>query len=192
MGLALTIAVLAASPPVHAHDNKHEGRHEDAREAAATNTVLLDDAIRSELSALAVLRGGDIDIKSLSGKFVVVSFFASWCVPCRAEFIEMRKLIETMGSDKIKVVTINWLEDFTHYPSETLQIFRVLDRLDPHITAIEGTKNIARRFGGERGIRAIPALFAFDPAGAMVYRFQFGAGLDKSHTTAADLLAAFQ
>ena len=96
-----------------------------------------------------------------------------------------------MDLDRLKVVTINWLEDVTHYPQESLAIYRVLDRLDPHITALEGTAAIARTFGGPDGVRAIPALFAFDPAGQLIYRFQFSLDAEKSHTTADDLREAF-
>ena len=97
-----------------------------------------------------------------------------------------------MGPDRLKVVTINCLEDFTRYPQASLAIYRVLDRLDPHITAVAGTEDISRRFGGADGIRAIPTLFAFDPSGAQVFRFQRGSAAGKSHTAAADLRAAFR
>lgn len=177
--LAFIIALPAALPAA-------------AQQVAATNSLILTEAVKAELSELAIMRGGDIDRASLSGKFVIVSFFASWCAPCRAEFIELRKLIERMGPDRVKVVTVNWLEDFAHYPGESFQIFRVLDRLDPHITAVEGTTSISQIFGGPRGIGAIPALFAFDPDGHQVYSFQFGIGAQKSHTSADDLIAAFR
>lgn len=44
------------------------------------------------------LTGADISLKSFTGKPVVVNFFASWCVPCRAEAPGLAKLAHEFGS----------------------------------------------------------------------------------------------
>jgi len=157
---------------------------------AAADRLTLDAPTMDLLSDLDVLRGGDIEPSALAGKFVVVNFFASWCAPCRAEFRELNALIDEVGAANIKVVTINWLEDAPHLPQASLQIYRVLDRLNPHITAVAGTGEVSRLFGGDAGIGAIPALFAFGPNGAEIFRFLYRPDSTRSHTTADDLRRA--
>ncbi len=44
---------------------------------------------------------------------VIVSFFASWCVPCRQELPLINSLVDELKAKGIKVVLINVKEDFT-------------------------------------------------------------------------------
>ncbi len=44
---------------------------------------------------------------------VIVSFFASWCVPCRHELSLINSLVDELREKGIKVVLINVKEDFS-------------------------------------------------------------------------------
>jgi cytochrome c biogenesis protein CcmG, thiol:disulfide interchange protein DsbE len=52
------------------------------------------------------LTGADISLKSFAGKPVVINFFASWCVPCRAEAPGLAKLAHEFGS-RVQLVGIS-------------------------------------------------------------------------------------
>ena len=46
-------------------------------------------------------------IADFAGKKLLVNFWASWCVPCRAEMPALQALATTYNSDKFEVVPIN-------------------------------------------------------------------------------------
>ncbi|MFQ5971687.1 MAG: redoxin family protein [Alphaproteobacteria bacterium] len=152
--------------------------------------LLFTQAIAAEMARLEVIRGSRPDEQELRGKAVVVSFFASWCVPCRREFLEMRRLIEAVGSDRVKVIAVNWLEDIGHYPAHPMRMQRLIDRADPHISVVVGTEAISRAFGGPEGVRTLPSLYAFDRSGREVYRFVLSSDRARQNSDHRDIASA--
>lgn len=53
------------------------------------------------------LNGGEIKLAALSGKVVVIDFFASWCEPCMRELPELEKLHRQLGKDGVVFLGIN-------------------------------------------------------------------------------------
>ena len=151
----------------------------------AAGALGLTPETRVLLSELEILRGGDLAASDMVGKPVIVAFFASWCVPCRAEFTELRRLIAHVGHENVEVVAVNWLEDVGHYPAESTRLMRMLDRVDPHITAVEGTEAVAQAFGG---IGSLPALFVFDGDGQSLLRFVYEEGSRRTHLSLDELI----
>ena len=147
----------------------------------------LDLPTIDRLAALKVLRGPSVNTDGLRDRPVVVAFFASWCVPCRAGFVELRKLIENVGPANVTVVAINWLEDAGHYPGETFRLQRLLDRVAPHITVVAGDKATSMAFDG---VTALPTLFVFGRDGAENFRFKYDGVSPPSHPSHEELLQA--
>lgn len=56
---------------------------------------------------LPALMGGRVELSKLRGHPVVVSFWGTWCPPCRTEFPELVRLHETHGSTGLRVLGIN-------------------------------------------------------------------------------------
>lgn len=48
-----------------------------------------------------------VNVGQSSGKVMVVTFWASWCAPCRAELPMLSKLQKVAGPDQIRVVAVN-------------------------------------------------------------------------------------
>src|SRR5262245_14870088 len=52
-----------------------------------------------------------VRLTSFRDKVVVVSFFATWCEPCRKE-LPMLEALQRVGADKgLQVIAVNWKED---------------------------------------------------------------------------------
>jgi len=48
-----------------------------------------------------------IDLESLRGKPVLLTFWASWCGPCREELPELEKLVGELAEEGFVLVTVN-------------------------------------------------------------------------------------
>jgi len=56
------------------------------------------------------LSGKSVDIANYKGKVLIVNFWASWCEPCREEFVELIELQEKYGSKGLVVLAVNLAE----------------------------------------------------------------------------------
>ena len=79
--------------------------------AAADVSLTLSSGLKAKLSALPHLTGETLTAADLAGKITIVSFFASWCPPCNAEFRHLAELREHYG-DTLTIVSVNVFEDY--------------------------------------------------------------------------------
>jgi len=57
---------------------------------------------------LGVTKNGDVlETKQFQGKVLIVTFWASWCAPCRAELSYLERLQRRVAKDLLQVVAVN-------------------------------------------------------------------------------------
>ncbi|MDE0056040.1 MAG: TlpA disulfide reductase family protein, partial [Gammaproteobacteria bacterium] len=53
-------------------------------------------------------RNGDrINLEEMSGKIVVISFWATWCPPCLKELPVLEAIHNSIGEDRLEVIAVN-------------------------------------------------------------------------------------
>ncbi len=134
--------------------------------AGAVKNVVLTDDLRAHLLTLSPLIKTPVKARSLRDHVVVVSFFASWCPPCRAEFKTLNAIAGEFRDAPLTIIAINAYEDFDQ--NDEVRLERFLQDTSPRFKVVTGTDETLALFGG---VDRIPTVFTFDADGKAVMRF---------------------
>ena len=116
-----------------------------------------------EIVGPSVLAGGTFRLSSLQGKYVLVNFFATWCVPCVKEHPEMVKFSERhRAAGDAAVVSVIYDDEL----SEVRSFFAKRGGDWPVVEA-SGAKV-------DWGVRGVPESFLVDPSGTVLTRIVGG------------------
>ncbi|MEQ8369095.1 MAG: TlpA disulfide reductase family protein [Alphaproteobacteria bacterium] len=130
----------------------------------------LDSALQTALKGQRVLRDPVTDA-AFDGRPVLVTFFASWCPPCRAEMGHLQSYIDKHG-DTVSMIAVNWMEDFAG-PIDTARLNRFLDVVPASMPVIQADGRLTQAMGG---VLSVPAVFIFDGQGQEVFTLGGGQG----------------
>ncbi len=141
----------------------------DGRAAAPPGgrEVVLNAPLRARLLALQRLDGPQLRPNALAGKVVIVTFFASWCPPCREEFVHLKKVYATHRHEGLEIVAVNLFENFDELSDER-RLAKYLEATQPGFPVVKGDDAISAAFGT---VRRIPTLLVFDRQGRSAFTF---------------------
>ena len=112
--------------------------------------------------------GKPLLMSAYKGRVVIVTFWASWCGPCRKELPVLEALQRKVSADKLLVIAVNWQENNEDYRS----IKRTLKEFQLTLTH-DGNGELGRKFG----VHSIPHMFIIGKDGRIAYeRSGYGEG----------------
>ena len=106
------------------------------------------------------LDGKFYDTSEMRGQVLVVSFGATWCVPCAWEAVAIEELKEEYKGKPVRFLSVN-IEDLKRMPNEVLRYYAKERRTTQPVLRDPGGEALARFTGGAR----IPVLVFFDREG---------------------------
>ena len=123
------------------------------------------------------LHNQNITTEMLSGKVVIVEFWATWCPPCRSTLNWLGKLKQRYG-EKLVVLAIS-------VESEEADVREYAKTIDPSVRLSLGSEALVSSFGS---ITAVPTMYVFDQQGKVAGIF-YGAP-ENLHTKAEGTLGS--
>jgi len=103
LGILLIVAYLLLSAAVLMGDRARANDH--FMEAMAI--VRFDPKIQTQNFILPDLYGNQVSLADFRGKIVFLNFWASWCLPCRAEMPSMEKLYNKFKNSDFTILAVN-------------------------------------------------------------------------------------
>ena len=150
---------------------------------STANAPTLDTSLKtliSEMQPMTKMTLGPLDNKPL-----LVTFFASWCPPCRPEFVEINTLRKEFPESAITMIAINIFEDHFDDP-RGVRMKRFLRSTAPNFPVLKpGDEDQALKKLGD--LDRIPTVYLFDADGTPRYTFIHQRNATKTHITASEI-----
>jgi thiol-disulfide isomerase/thioredoxin len=126
------------------------------------------------------LDGKKVSLETYTGKVVVISFWATWCPPCRMELPVLER-IQIAGKGQIQVVAIN---------TEERDVFRHAAKILKDLT-IKLTNDESEKAFGAYGVKGLPHLLVIGKD-MRIISVREGYGPSELDDVAAELNAALR
>lgn len=120
------------------------------------------------------LKEEDVSLASYRGKYVLLDFWASWCMPCRADNPHVKKLYNAYKDKNFTVLGVS-LDNGDIGKKYWLRAIKMDSVTWDQISELQGFQGKASRL---YGITAVPTNFLIDPSGKIIGKNLRGGALD--------------
>lgn len=140
------------------------------------------------------LHGAEVSLSAYRGKYVLLDFWASWCVPCRKSMPHVKELYERYKDKGFAVIAI--ADDDNNHAAWEKAIEKDGTDLWPNIlrgidwTAIRKGEKSPNDLDDKFGIHSLPTKILIDPSGKIIGRYAKGTE-EEAAALDAQLVAAF-
>lgn len=175
--MALWPQLAAATFNTTVHIDTIPGEH--YKSMSKLKADLAEKMIRKPAPAFSLrdLDGKKVSLTDLKGKIVILDFWATWCIPCKASFPGMQLAVKKYkNKPNVKFLFVDLWENGDYYADEVRKFindnhynFRVL--LDERLSGGKNTK-----VGQLYGINAIPTKVVIDKKGDIRFVFTGNSG----------------
>jgi len=112
------------------------------------------------------LDGATVRLSDLRGRWVVVNFFATWCVPCLQEHPELVRFSDRHPPERVRVLAVVYDDQ----PEDVARFFRERGGDWPVVDDVGAKVDF--------GVRGVPESFLVDPDGVVRTRLVGGVTAD--------------
>ena len=121
---------------------------------------------------LSTTAGSAVRLSSLSGKVVILNFWASWCTPCQAEMPALQSVYEKYSDSGLVILAVNSTIQDDPRSAEEFALQKALT-----FPVLLDTSGAATRL---YQVRALPTTFFIDQSG-IIREMAFGGPLSETY-----------
>ena len=142
---------------------------------------------RAIMQTLPHLNGPLVTDATFDDKVLIVTFFASWCPPCHAEFDYLNE-IDAAYDDDVVILAVNIFED--HFKKDQdARLAGFLAKKAPSFRILGEGEQVGPLFNE---VSRIPTLYVFGRDGEAVKHFIHARGAEKTHATFDEIDSAIR
>jgi len=116
--------------------------------------------------------GEDVSLTSYRGKYVMLDFWASWCLPCRAQNPHVKKMFDKYKKDGFAILGVS-LDQSKEWWLKAIKMDGITWDQVSDLNGFKGNSSQVY------GIAAVPTTFLIDPSGKIIAKNLHGEELEK-------------
>jgi len=107
------------------------------------------------------IHGQEISLKGLNGKYVLLDFWASWCIPCLKDIPQLKKIRKHYSEDNLEIISISLDENYHLFET-------ALRKNAMNWPQIFGYPELIKSYG----LGPIPQTYLVDKDGTLIYSME--------------------